>query len=313
MKYLSYASLILFLLIISSCKQNTKTADLIVVPLRWCVIEGSSEASGASPGSLVPTPRTARDRILDASEIWAPANILFLSLVITDENGQKGLPVIRDPFVGEGENTGDIDARPGSGQPAQAVAACDSQWKKLDPGAEGPVVVTARRFIGIALAVSSSPRKSLWVKQASPLTGKRGDDMCGEPRQLTPNDVFNLSPSNGNGQGWVVLQEPEQYSNADHLTKSLAHELGHMLFLGHGNGLDDNADGNLTGLGPRRFDHYCDPLGVTSSGKPSEDISGCSLMGQSASCTTITPLQVEMARAVARLMPGCSGTPCAVP
>ena len=305
--------LLVFLINLSSCKKDKSepTIDLIVLQLRWCVLEGSSEAKGKSAGELVSTPRTARDRLLEASDIWAPAKILFIAVVITAADGQKGIPVIADPFVPKGGIIGDISVAPGSADASFAAVACDARWNRLDSSLKGPVVVSARKFSkGIALAVASSPVKALWVKQASPLTGKRGDDMCGEPRKLTHNDVFNLSPSNGSGQGWLVLQEPSQYDSNGHLARNLAHELGHVLFLGHGNGIDDNSDGAVTGFGPRRFDAYCDPLGVAANGKPLEDEQACSLMGRFASCTTITSLQIEMARAVAKLLPGCSGSSC---
>lgn len=315
LKYVSTMGWMLLILIVSACKPSLTVVkqNLTVLSVRVCVIEGSADAFGKPAGSLVSTNKTILNNFFRVSEIWEPASISFIPLVITNEKGIKGVPVIRDPFVGDRENKGDIDVQSGSAQPVFAAAACNDQWNTMDQNAEGIIVVIARDFInGIAQAVASSPKKSLWVAQASPLTGKRGDDMCGEPRQLVRNDVFNLDPSNGSGQGWLVLQEEGQYDNTDHLIRSLAHELGHVLFLGHGNGLDDNLDGLLTGPGSRRFDHYCDPLGLASNGKPNEDTNGCSLMGQSAACTTITPLQVEMARSVAQLLPGCSGA-CAAP
>jgi hypothetical protein len=95
-----------------------------------------------------------------------------------------------------------------------------------------------------------------------------------------------------------------------------------VLFLAHGNGLDDNADGEPAGeQGPRRFDAYCDPLGTAADGVPVEDhqaprATGCessSLMATTAGCSNLTELQAEQALAVARLLPGCNGTPCAKP
>jgi len=102
------------------------------------------------------------------------------------------------------------------------------------------------------------------------------------------------------------------------------HELGHNLFLGHGNGLDDNQDGRPAGRpGPRRYDEYCDPAWLLPPGNQlvAEDLAtdfvDCdrtgSVMVRYATCPNLQPLQVETARRVARLMPGfVDGTPRSV-
>lgn len=90
----------------------------------------------------------------------------------------------------------------------------------------------------------------------------------------------------------------------------LAHELGHNLLLGHGNGLDDDGDGLLPGLaGPRRYDEICDPdwLVPPRNTDVAEDVGSanpCSLMQNFACSTTLRPLQVETARGVAGFVPG---------
>src|SRR5262249_49662903 len=104
---------------------------------------------------------------------------------------------------------------------------------------------------------------------------------------------------------------------------TLAHELGHTLLLGHGNGLDDNHDGLQPPLsGARRFDQYCDPLALNPSTlDPREDdgtpftncVASSSVMEAHAPCNNLQPLQVDQAREVAKLLPGASFDPLAGP
>jgi hypothetical protein len=296
-------------------------ADPIFLQVRWCVMEGSSETGGADPGGLVTTHRPDGDALLRANEIWSDAQIGFVSVVV-ERDGVKGVPVISDPDTNRapGELSGDVDATGGDTfESWQAAMECHRAWGRLDPETQGPVVVTARRFInaGLTLAGASQPDFDLWAEGAHPLGGQRGDDLCGEPRGLSVEDVFEMDGSSTThvDVGWLVISQANQFRNIDHRARALAHELGHVLFLGHGNGIDDNGDGEEAGAsGPRRFDQYCDPLGSTSD-VPEEDLGSpeleCkSLMETAARCPELKALQVEQARAVASVMPGCRGSAC---
>jgi hypothetical protein len=288
-------------------------------------MEGSSETGGVDPGGLVTTYRADQDALLRATEVWGLARIGFVSVVLT-RDGMNGVPVINDPdgFQATGEQVGDIDAP--SGDPFEALEAaweCHRTWNQLDPDMKGPVVVTVRQFVhaGPTLAGASHPDFALWAAGAHPLGGRRGDDMCGEPRQLSLEDVFEIDRSSltHTDVGWLIIAQPNQFRDLDHRSRGLAHELGHVLFLGHGNGADDNSDGSPAGPpGSRRFDEYCDPLGSTTingASFPREDVASTdtecrSIMHPRASCNGLTELQIEQARAAAALMPGCSGIAC---
>jgi hypothetical protein len=119
------------------------------------------------------------------------------------------------------------------------------------------------------------------------------------------------------GRPFVIM--PDKSWQLSSAVKTLAHELGHNLFLGHGNGLDDNGDGRPIGFnGPRRYDEYCDPGWLLAPGNTvlAEDVNSatpCSLMQAKACSGELRPLQVETARGVALLLPGAvNGTPVPV-
>jgi hypothetical protein len=87
--------------------------------------------------------------------------------------------------------------------------------------------------------------------------------------------------------------------------KVLAHEIGHTLMLAHGNGLDDNSDELLPpAAGIRRFDEYCDFLGLTEDPNTFTSCEASSSLLVGNSCKNLRPLQREMARAVGKLVPG---------
>ncbi len=121
--------------------------------------------------------------------------------------------------------------------------------------------------------------------------------MCGNPRDLTAADVTQMLQ--------IAHYDPAMYKIIPYTAETfepsrvVAHELAHTMMLGHGNGLDDNADGLLPPtLGRRRFDEYCDVKG------PMEDTTGGTLMLPGAD-KNLTPLQREMARATAKTGAWC--------
>lgn len=280
---------------------------LYQVPVRLCVVEGAVLAAGRKGGQVV-----GGDALVAALEqvnrdFWySQARIGFTTSIDRD------IPVIADPSP-PGTTCGQLGdlraAGPALGDGGFAETACDAQWASRYPGRPGIAVIVARDFCesGAIKGGAPPPATALMVASRKPGTGQRGDDLCGRPVRLTPADV-----TNANRKPFLIIIEPARNSL---FPAHLAHELGHNLFLGHGNGRDDNGDGRPAGTtGPKRYDENCDPgwLLPPDNTVLAEDVStpfvDCatsgSLMIESAGCPQLTPLQIETARGVARVMPG---------
>jgi hypothetical protein len=300
--WLIYITLALGLLAsASACSFQSPNAGLIRVPIRWCIVEGSKFAEDKLPGqdaSSAPLFTTLNY----VNGVWQQANILFFPA----ENAR--IPVIADPDPRFGPR-GSIDVSYMNPEPKEAADECRDVWQMLYPQDNGLILVATQsllrggEFAG-DLAATPAPPRTLWVKSQLPGTGARSDDLCGWPRHLTKADSETTD--------WSVLSDLIINLPGDY---KVAHELGHQLMLPHGNGLDDNHDGFLPPQqGPRRFDEYCDPDGMMAPDytRVTEDLltpaQGCattsSLMGRNAACSALQPLQVELARDVARLVPG---------
>ena len=292
--------------------------DLITVPIRWCAIEGSPAANGvtvAAGQAFAPGNSSTDDILLGllrgaTARVWIRgAHIAFRAANV------EHFPIIPDPRApgvsGDGQ-LGDIGLSNLGHELTEVTQGCAAAWAELAPNERGIIAVNVRAY------VSDS---SLGITTTASITQRsdpRIQDLCVAPRHLLTSDVTASQ---------VTVIDPKNYgpktldglpmSNGESASTSLAHELGHALLLGHGDGVDNDKNGVLPPLdGPRLYDTICDPavivdndgnvIAVEDSLLDQRNGCGSIMLGGTGSCGLVQPLQVEAARDAAKLIPGAS-------
>ena len=292
--------------------------DVIGRPLRPCVLEGTRLAFGSesrkpiSPGQLAPAaeksiPLIGQDQRSDLAE--TREHTAFRPAVA------RGVPVIKDPDTGP-DPEHSLPTMPGevfipdflataeTAEPALVEKACEKAWQNIDPSQKGIPVVFVRGFLNAGNTLGFVPAAAPELIQRSGIPRTSSTRLCEHPRQrLLVGDVTRV--------GWTLLLEPDGRDiTFDKAVNVLAHELGHTLLLDHGNGLDDDSNGTLPpASGPRRFDGYCDPMGLEEDRLTpfvNCEATGSLMQGSVRNCFLLRPLQVEQARAAAKLVPGAA-------
>jgi hypothetical protein len=170
-----------------------------------------------------------------ANGIWSQAGIRFVP-------GHLGastyVRVIGDPEGSPGQQ-GDIglpsDYLPNDREAVTAVDECKSAWGS----AGGLTLVDIRYFVNqygvheTTLGISSPLPPSLSLMPPT--------RYCREPRTIKPDEEAS---------GFSLVIDPSEKNFGDPI-EGLSHELGHLLLLVHGDGIDNN------GNGP--YDRVCDP------------------------------------------------------
>jgi hypothetical protein len=253
--------------------------ELIQFPLRWCAVEGSPAAATGTD-----TDGVLQQRMEDASQVtWLTgANIIFRSAFTHEFQDESNFPIIKDPNpdgpgeLGDIEYDSDADDHP---ELDDVVSACEVAWEQVAIDQKvpvvGAVVVNIREFVNGDGEPSDLIGSGL-------MAWRSPSDYC-----LDPSDYTTA------GGGDVVVNDAS-FAPTTPAERSLAHELGHLLDLEHGNGLDDDDDGWI--------DAECDSDEDPEEGPP------FSLMTQSSvsDSARITPFQRNVSRGVAAVYIGAT-------
>jgi DNA-binding beta-propeller fold protein YncE len=332
-------------------------ANLITLPVRWCAIEGSAAASYATvppaqPGEpyqpyttgnantdqvLLSRLRQATDQVwIDQAQIaFRAANVPHIP-IIADEN-QSASP---------NHHLGDVETGPFNIDASTPAQECEMAWANYFPDQQGIIAVNVRQFVSNGTTQSTegftpAPQDLVFAltgQEQAQGTPPRSNALCSYPRQLevtdldgldvTVIDANNYGPRDANGNSGNYIGTTA--------ATTLAHEFGHSLLLGHGDGVDNDQNGALPPTaGPRKYDGYCDEVfggadppytsvldecqnanSVADTFIPIEDHETClakyvapsapcgSVMVPGSGCSTLRPLQVETARDAAKIEPG---------
>jgi hypothetical protein len=245
--------------------------SLLHVPMRWCVLEGTRAARDPD--------RAVLTRIARGSSILGPkAGITLRGAVNRTLADSLGFPVIPDPRRAIGR-PGDVRVPVESTAEFWLVAQrCEKAWddlrKRAGQGsrfgavAKGPIAVIIRDFVG----GNGRPYTSVWGYAFAANTNP-GYCSAGAPRI-----------DRASGGMLLVVDSSDGFPRAISDRRLIAHEVGHILKLGHGDGLDNN--------GNRRIDKFCDD-------GENPDVSPGSLMSASLSYEGVTDWQRRLPRSVA--------------
>ena len=264
----------LLLPLLSSCPVN-----MLVVPVRICVIQGATFAPADQPVNLAAVTDKAHQIVAAASQIWRDsAEIGLLPFpdvrVMTDPNPvttgrQKVGDIVQDIGIGQGPSQESDDV----------IKACEALWASTPEGKPpGVTLVFARDF------ASSDGGVNLDLLGYTPPPGKT---QCTKPYNIDPDFVRAR---------WSIVKT---YISADQtpdmwlkqVSHTTAHELGHLMLLGHGNGKDDNTNGP--------WDEECDGAEYQQFDLVDPQAVGNLMHRSSALGTSLSPIQRELARAVA--------------
>ena len=223
---------------------DAQTPDpVIYVPIRWCALKGTKVATDPTALGEPDTDSALLHRLQRASDqVWLPqAGIVFRSAMTVDVVSPAHFPIIDDPILpaaGGGGKEGDIK---GFAERDLAAQNCKDEWDAIAPAGVilyGPIGISVREFLDSSGHSSGAPGNSL---PSTPVTAAGVDSDC-----TNPSDVAKVK------DGVLAVADPSMLSTGVDDTTLVAHELGHILNLGHGNGMDDPSSVS----GP--YDEYCD-------------------------------------------------------
>ncbi len=208
--------------------------ELLQVPMRWCAVQGSdAQANPGSVGEPTTNDYLWRRHERASDRVFIPgAGITFRSAFAAAIGAESSFPVIADPrppASGGAGQLGDIlSPAIDDTELKDAFAACNRAWDALAVQFKTPLVgfagVNLRNFVDADGNVQFLRGQGYF------------DDVIGNWCANPPTISFGWN-------GEVGVADYSTIIGFDPMDLTTAHELGHVLGLGHGNGLDDDDDG----------------------------------------------------------------------
>jgi hypothetical protein len=256
---------------IAECTTHlTVVANEIQIPVRVCAVAGSPAAGATNMDKLL------LDRInLINYNSWGPGASITFHPAFPAGTANPHFPVIPDP--NPSGTPGDIDIVANNMQEYKDVAAaCSNAWKNTYGISQGLIIINANRVFDNGKQVGGFANGTVIN--------------CGSTSTLICKDQCPAWAFILDTQPAVVTDR--SFEPGDPHDSLLGHELGHLLMLYHGNGLDDNNNG--------LFDDVCDKS--ESAGAPPVTI----MTNTSPSADLIQPLRSNRARLWAKTVPGAT-------
>lgn len=261
-----------------SSAQSGAGPQLIQFPMRWCVLEGS-QASRRDPDGAV------LERIRRGSSILArEMGITLRSPLNRTLADARAFPVIKDPRTSVGRPGDVVSPVVSTSEFTLVMQRCLNAWQRLQrqaaPGSDfggaayGPPAVIIRDFV----TGSGSVDSGIWGYAFSASTNP---DYC---------NAATVPVRRASGGSLMVVDSSDGSPSAELDRRLIAHEVGHILRLGHGNGVDD------AGSSPGRIDKFCDDT-------ENPYIEPGSLMTHTLRYETVRPWQRRLPRNVLRRHP----------
>jgi hypothetical protein len=229
------------------------------------------------------------------TQIWNPgAGISFLEMPGPDGH----IPIIDDADLQSGDYGDITDPRNNSWEGNDAATRCRTAWANYGVN-DGIIILIVREMNQPGFNVAADI-----TGYALGYQGTLKQKLCTYPRTINKSNLLSrfliiIDPT--------LLVFPQSRYDDGPPELVLGHELGHVLTLAHGDGLDNDGNGDVPpNSGPRLYDFYCDEIEFADFDKKA---STRSLMSEGSSSKLITSLQKEQARSMAMLMPGAFGGP----
>ena len=280
----------LSVLVLFAIASSADAGNIIQVPLRWCALKNTPAVTNPAGVGEPDTDNVLwrrHERVTDHIYLAQGADITFRSAFEAQVRDTNSFPVIDDPTISPGSQEGDIidPDLDNSTELKQALAACNTAWDALSRQFRVPFVgvpaVNVRQFVTSDGTVTSKAGQGsfnfTWPGNFS------FDDICLDPSRVTTN-----------GDGIYAFVKDNSFTlGTDPNDTILGHELGHVLFLGHGNGKDDDGDGV--------YDEFCDKTGELPT--------PATLMTPGALSSVLTAAQQATVRTVAKKTSGAQLDP----